>query len=623
MKQDQLEEEILHHEGLYREGNPEISDTDFDSLLKDLKENFPDSDLLKRGVIAPEPQTRKRKLPFPMFSLEKVKTIEELLKFFSSCPEYTEFVVTPKFDGISVCTTKTEGFTRGDGEFGQDITDHLGLMNIVSGHDPEISFGEAIMKKSVFNKKYADKYANPRNMVAGLLNRDTPTEVLADVDFIPYGSNENCNKLETIQKFNCPYVLMTSLDFSVGFFDALYAHFGIEYQIDGLVFDVNDHQLREELGRLENGNPRFAAAYKNPEWAKGATSKVRGVKIEVSKQGKLKPVISIEPVQVGGVTIDNVTGYNLKYVFDHNIAEGSVVEIVRSGDVIPKHIKTVSFTQNEVEKLADTLMECPSCGEPTSWDSTMTEIVCRNFKGCRGIHIARNLHFFTTIGFEEIGQPTIEKLYDAGLTDWGEIIQATKDEIVAINGIGESFYNSLQSQYSKIKKNGVSEAKWLHAVDASEGVFGEKTFQLIFDSIDLEHFRFCSLKEKRDLLLEINGVGEVTADIFIKVDSIFGYDRDPSVINSFALFPISYIKTPKVEQIGVRFANEKLCFTGCRPTKELELSIKQQGGEVVSGVSKNTTILVVKDLSDATLSSSKAKKAKELGIKILKLSDLC
>jgi len=158
----------------------------------------------------------------------------------------------------------------------------------------------------------------------------------------------------------------------------IYSEWSVDYQIDGLVIDIDNAQKRKELGREENMNPAYARAYKNPEWSGSAEVKVKRINWQVSKQGKLKPVIQVEPTEVDGVVISNVTGINAAYVFDNNIAEDSVIKIIRSGMVIPKHIETVSFEGYECKLLQDEMATCPCCDSQTKWDETMTELICSN-----------------------------------------------------------------------------------------------------------------------------------------------------------------------------------------------------------------------------------------------------
>ena len=632
-KLTEQEELIVHANKKYRDGDPIMTDEQYDLIVDKLKLEHPESELLKRGVIEDSKKiSRKESLPIPMFSLNKVKSVLELLQWIKKYNlENETFVLTSKYDGISLCVNEKENgvWTRGDGTVGQRSDFHFKKMGIEKNENSifNFSFGEAIMTKEKF-KKYSSEFANARNMVAGLFNRDVPEDSLRDVEYMRYGCDnltlfdkvEQLIELNKINKISVPFVEIKANELTESLLDGMYNKWSKDFNIDGIVVDVNDAKIREELGREENNNPKYARAYKNPKWSGSVIVNVKGVKWQVSKQGKLKPIIQIEPIKHGGVTISNVTGNNAKYIFDNNIACNSIIEITRSGEVIPKHLKTVSFVVREVEKLADEVTECPICGEPTKWDETFTEIVCVNEK-CEGRIISKMIHFFKTLEVEDFGEPSIRQLYKEGYNTTEKILNINKEELSNIQGWGETSASKLINQFYKLKNEGVSFAKLLAALDVFEGKIGEKVCQKIFDGMEdtdeLFH-KFVNLfvdYPSTESLLKIEGVAETTARIFQKGISYFDNFVETSVC-------INRIQTPKQETKGNKYEGWKICFTGVRPSKDQEKEIVANGGEIVSGVSKNTTHLCVKDLSEKTLNSSKAKKAKNLEIEIITFDNL-
>jgi DNA ligase (NAD+) len=563
-----------------------------------------------------------------MYSLNKCKSIRELQQWlkYSNVSDEDILIITPKFDGISLVVEGIVGdcWTRGDGEVGQKSNNHLACM-IGSGYTEQIiTFGEAIMSKENF-KKYSDKYANPRNLVAGLFNRGEPGSELKDVDYIRYGSDGNEDKinqigrLNLINKIECKYLILRAKEFfqhNSEFLEesltVLFNDWGKDYQIDGLVIDINSKDLRDKLGREENLNPKYARAYKNPKWSGTVEVKVTGVTWQVSKQGKMKPVIQIEPTAFGGVTISNVTGYNAAYIIDNHIAVDSVIEITRSGDVIPKHLNTISYDDFEMVVMMDKIATCPCCDGQTKWDETMTELICSN-SDCEEQKIMKLVHFFNTLEIEEFGEPSIRKFYGVGCTTVYKILNATKENILIIPGLGLSSANKLRTQFDRLYYTGILLAKLIDALDVMQGKVGEKTIQLILDNLPEERIQFghSSVSD----LIKINGIAEITATIYLE-----GIRRYAEVASEFInIIKVSHIQTPKAEVKGNKWEGAKICFTGVRPSKEQEKEIQEQGGEVVSGVSKNTTHLVVKDLGS---SSSKMEAAKKLGIQILTLNKL-
>jgi NAD-dependent DNA ligase len=593
------------------------SDEAYDRLVEELIEKFPDSELLKKGIVE-QKVSRKQALPIPMFSLNKAKTVEELKQWLklNNVSEDELLIITPKYDGISLVVNEfnNNAWTRGDGEFGQESKFHFNKLRGASCDFHTIhSFGEAIMSKENF-KKHKDQYANPRNMVAGLFNRDAIGIELQDVDYIRYGCNlENSSKNQQLDSLNdlntikVPYLRMNIYSLNKENLDTIYKEWSKDYQIDGLVIDINSVTLRSELGREENMNPKYARAYKNPEWSGSAEVRVTGITWQVSKQGKLKPVIQIEPTEVSGVVITNVTGYNAAYIFDNNIAEDSVIKIIRSGDVIPKHIETISFDDYELTLLQDEVTECPCCGEPTIWDETLTELVCANPE-CEDKLIAKLVHFFSTLEVEDFGEPSIRTFFLSGFKTVESILNMKQIDIIGIEGFGVKSSAKLLSQFGKLKR-GVPLAKLMHVYDLTEGKIGEKTIQMILDNISSENIPYILQRVTVEDLKKIDGVSDITANVFLE-----GYKQ---FVKMDRCIDISYFQSPKEEVLGDKFKDEKICFTGCRPSKEMEKKIQQEGGQVVSGVSKNTTMLVVKDKSETTLSSNKAANAKKLGIRIV------
>jgi DNA ligase (NAD+) len=602
----------------YRNGKPTISDKNFDYVKENFESRFPDDPYLKE--IGLKPSSRDEELPIKMFSLNKVKSIQELRKWMGNMVNLgvESFVITSKYDGISLLVNEINKFswTRGDGITGQRSHEHYkGTYNYKNINFSSINIftrGEALIKKEDFDEVFKNyDYKSARNTVAGLFNSDTISPLLKYV-FVQKYHLENTLfptkglMLDFLNKhFNqviIPYFVVEN-NISEDYINNIYEEFKKgDFEIDGLVIEVNS--TKHQKGSESNNNPKWARAIKFPHWNKPVRTEVKEVIMEVSKQGKLKPVIQIKPVEVNGATISNVTGYNASYIVDNNIHEGAQIEIVRSGDVIPKHISTVTFHDEAVFEWLDEYSTCPCCGEQTKWDETDTELVCTN-ENCDGIKLAKLEHFFNVLGVEYFGEKEIKKAYDLGLKTPKDFLTEPfmVDLMKDIEGWKEKSYKRFMDQWRNINSKGLPAAKWLHAFDFFEGKLGEKTAQLIIDNVpDLADY---SLEK----LIEIEGVQEITAKAFIN-----GLDKlDKSNLELF--INISSIKTPKVKTTGE--FTKSVCFTGFRD-KELESKVVSGGGKVVSGVSKNTDILVVKDV-DST--SSKMKKAQDIGIEILSKDD--
>lgn len=624
--QKELEEKIVEANRLYREGNPVMSDKEYDSMKESLGKYFPDSDILKKSIVEESVKgDRMEKLPFPMFSLEKVKMVDEIVRWVKDVWELSpndRVVITPKYDGISLLVDETTNdcWTRGDGTEGQNSRDHYRYVNHGNPMNKKgcFTFGEAIIPIGMFLKNVKPLgYKSARNAVAGAFNADDfNAQVLGNTAYIRYGimdsGKDKSMQLAELYNDYDPYATQYWVT-SAGVFDdnktaLTYLNDLFEsiknFKCDGLVIEVDNKTKREELGRLPNGNPRYAIAYKNPDWQERYTTKVQKIEWSISKDGRSKPVIVFDPVEFDGATVSRCTGYNAKYITDNHISPNAYIVVSRSGDVIPKHLETVSYSVELFREMCDGMMICPSCGNPLKWDETLTDIVCIN-PDCKEKKIKQITYFFATLETEEMQEATIRKFYEGGLDSVEKIVNASEKELSQIGGIGAKLSKKLRGQFDKYADNGVSFAKILTAYNVFGGVIGEKTCQMIFDSLSDEDIDtiFKEGKTPMESLLAVPGVAETTAKIFNNGIGIFFNIIEDSP------FPISYVKNNTV----LADNPESVCFTGFR-NKEWEERLSKEGHKVVSGVSKNTTILVTKDKES---SSSKVKKAKELSIPIL------
>lgn len=626
MHQKEIEEKIVEANRLYREGNPVMSDKEYDSMKESLEKYFPDSDILKKSIVEESVKgDRMEKLPYPMFSLEKVKTVDEIVRWAKDVwglSSNDRVVITPKYDGISLLVDETTNdcWTRGDGTEGQNSRRHYRYVNHGNPMNKKgcFTFGEAIVPIGMFLKNVKPLgYKSARNAVAGAFNADDfNAQVLGNTAYIRYGimDSDRDKSMQLAELYNDydPYATQYWVT-SAGVFDdektaLTYLNNLFEsiknFKCDGLVIEVDNKTKREELGRLPNGNPRYAIAYKNPDWQERYTTKVQKIEWSISKDGKAKPVIVFSPVKFDGATVSRCTGYNAKYITDNHISPNAYIVVSRSGDVIPKHLKTVSYSVELFREMCDGMMICPSCGEPLRWDANLTDLVCVN-PNCDEKAVKQLVYFFATLGTEEMQEATVRKLYKGGLLSVENIVNATEKELEKIEGIGKSLSKKLRKQFDSYVDDGVPFARILTAYNVFGGVIGEKTCQMIFNSLSKDQIDYMFENGEVPLkdLLSIDGIAETTAKAFNDGLKLFFYLCSGTPVS------ISFIQEETVENDNP----ESVCFTGFR-NKQWEERLVKEGHKVVSGVSKNTTILVTKDKES---SSSKVKKAKDLNIPIL------
>lgn len=606
---DNLVKQLQEYNAAYRAGDSIISDAEYDILVEQLEELDPTNPFLDTVGIQIVDKERERKLPIPMASMNKVKSIELLHDWarLKNIPLTTNVVLTPKFDGLSLCVDETndKATTRGDGQNGQASDEHYKLIrnhlkkDIVFSPFFAFTYGEVMMSKTAFNQKYAANFANPRNLVSGLINNKQATESLKDTAFIKYGAvlkpefkdkfvlkHEILNALNNCQEIQVPWIGTTIGDLTEEFLINTFKEWSTDYELDGIILEIDDLKLQEQLGRERSGNPCWARAFKSPQFEQSAITTVTGISWNISKQGYLKPTLHIEPVRLDGVTVSNVTGNNARFVKDMGLGVGAKIRVVRSGMVIPlvkeviepvefvmPNIQNIGWNENEVELV------------------TLTETNEQKFK--------QLVSFFEILGVENAGEGVFAQLWEAGYQSVKQILELKPSNMERLEGFGkrkaEIVYTAIQSKVKDVELS-----KLQHAT----GIFkmlGSKKLAL------LEQF---STKPTLQQVMDIEGFAEKSAQAYLD-----GYDKFFDFIKDL---PITISEKKETKKLSNELEGKSFCFTGVR-CKDLEPIIESKGGKITSGVSKNLTYLVAKDPGSG---SSKLVKAQELGVILLSVQEL-
>lgn len=644
-KATELLQTIRAHNEAYRIGKPIISDAEYDKEVAQLRELDPENDWFKHNEPAPTTKSRKVKLPIPMKSLNKVKSYRELTQWAKSLalPETAKLVVMPKYDGVSWLHDEilNKTYSRGgaDNE-GQDCTAHF----VKGGFDslqpdapihPDYTFGELVFSRHNWMSEMAGRisdstgepYKSPRNTVAGFINRDEAPEDIRFASFVRYGVDEQSlsqwtsfaelldflsiefnQYMNTPNGMKSPFCETTLQELTEDYLSGLFFAWQHEFYIDGLVIYIDDLNLWKVIGRQQTtGNPMYAIAYKHPDFTDSFETTVKGVDWKISKAGALKPVVNIEAVDTGDCTMENPTGYNGKYIFEHGIGKGAKISVTRSGGVIPKIINVIDEApvENMMEQ-RESLLYCPDCGKPTTWNDTQVEIICTN-PDCPGIRFAKIVHFYTTLDSEQMGEETLSKMFKAGYDTLRRMLDITFDELMLIEGFGESIANTIMATNKKIRE-GVELTKLMHSSDCFAGIGQVKAKNILMSLPEGDRFAITEgmvrTEEGFDLSPQFQSLPK-TMQSFLKGLTPF-YDFVAQ--NKLKILPME----EPTKATGSKYSGMKVCFTGVRD-KDLENIIVSGGGAIVNGVSKNTTHLIVADLNS---SSSKAVKAKALGIPI-------
>jgi len=599
----------------YRIGKPIISDSDYDKLVDQLFELDPENDFFSQIGHVVVDENRKSPVPIMMASMNKVKSIGELNDWLrlKAIKDSEECILTPKFDGLSLCVNElnSHAWTRGDGKIGQKSNDHYNLITnklndiiIPSKANPKklFTYGEVMMLKSTFEEKYSEEFENPRNLVAGLLNSKEISPFLKDCIYIKYGVQTDNNPfqsksdlikwLNSNQNVKVPFKTAKFSDLTEELFLDLFKQWSLNFEIDGIIVEVNDLNLQNKLGReRSSNNPVWARAFKSPSFEQSALTEILGISWNISKQGYLKPTLHVNPVRLDGVTVSNVTGNNAKFVRDMGIGVGSIVKVKRSGMVIPiiaEVIKKVEFRMPNI----------PNIG----WNENGVELITLSETDDQ--KLKQLIAFFSILETDNVSEGVIKQLWDAGYKTVKDILSLGTSELEKIDRFGKRkasiVYNAIQNSISNVDL-----AKLQHATGIFKGL-GSKKLQL------LSHF---TSKPSIDEILQIEGFAEKSAQSYLD-----GYD----IFNQFISdLPIS-IKNRSVE-VSVKEVStsnnlngKTFVFTGIR-RKDLEQIILDNGGKIGGSVSKTTSYLIMKEIGSG---SSKEKKAIEMGTHIMTVEDL-
>ena len=605
---EQLKEKIRLANEAYRIGEPIMSDKEYDILVEELSDMSPDDELL--SVIGHEvlDETRKTRLPIPMASMNKIKSLDEIKDWqrLKLIPNAVEIICTPKFDGLSLCVDEVigEAITRGDGVYGQRSTEHYRLIknHLDINNIFEYSYGEVIMPKQVFLDKYANDFANPRNLVAGLINSKSISESLRDCNYIKYGAiptsqfrNHFTTKQEILDKLNegqtskVSYHVCGILDLTEELLISLFKEWSQEYEIDGIILEVNNLVTQNSLGReTSSGNPVWARAFKHPSFEQSAETDVIGISWNISKQGLLKPILHINPVKLDGVTVSNVTGNNARFVKDSGLGIGAKVVVKRSGMVIPKIVdvvKTVDFVEPIIE------------GIEIGWNDAGIELITLTETDDQKLR--KNISFFEILEADSVGEGVITQLWDAGYKTIEQILNLTTSDLEGIDRFGKRKAKIVHDSIKKSIKD-VQLSKLQHATGIFPGLGSKKL-------ILLEHF---TEKPSIQQVMEIEGFAEISSKNYVD-----NYDKFLTFVKGL---PITIVEKVEVVSVSSDLVGKQFVFTGVR-RKDLEEDIVSRGGIIGGSVSKNTTHLVMKVKGSG---SSKEEKAISLGVEILTVEDL-
>ena len=631
-----------HRELYYNHSAPEISDAEFDGLWDELKRLDPDNAVLHEVGPEPLPGTVKVEHMFPMRSLDKGTSDEDIIHFVTqSTFGGKRYLAQPKLDGSALSLEYVAGnlhraATRGSGERGEDVTLNAKLVaNVPTRLNIAIDChvrGEVVMPLAVFEEKYRDVSPNPRNLCSGALRQkhgdgkaDASDLVFCayDVKF-PNQSPKAMNDSELLSWLQeagiepAPWEIFDSetpqkemIEYTTKWSAKRSSY---EFEIDGIVFKLDDLEQRENLGMTAH-HPRWALAWKFP--SQEAISVLLGVDWQTGRTGAVTPVARIAPQMVGGVTVENVTLHNVGEVERLGIKVGDKVKITRRGDVIPKiienlgqasqadldgrfHADGTQFSGDLTFQDIEIPNECPACSRYLVMEGAFLRCIALECDA----RTARALTYWCrTLEMDGIGEKLIEALLDNGLVESiADLYRLNHSQISNLERMGDkSAYNVLDEL---AKTRTLNLAKFLHALGIERiGPEVATTISQHFTSV--EKLLLWVDEGEIEELTTIDGIGEKVAAIFRD-----GISKRRGLINE--LSEIITI-TDEAESASGVFDGKSFCITGSlsRPRKEIALAIKNAGGKIVGSVSGNLSVLVAGEKA-----GSKLAKAESLNIEV-------
>ena len=632
-----------HRELYYNHSAPEISDSEFDALWDELKSLDPNNKILHEVGPEPLPGTVKVEHKFPMRSLDKGTNDDDIIHFVTQTTFGGErYLAQPKLDGSALSLEYVSGnlyraATRGSGERGEDVTINAKLIaNIPKRLNVPIDChvrGEVVMPLLIFEKKYKNISPNPRNLCSGALRQkhgDGKAQA-EDLIFQAYdvkfpnatpGFENDSELLEWLKNAGIEPAPWTVFNLKNPQ-NEMIKHTKIwsekrpkyEYEIDGIVFKLDNLNQRELLGMTAH-HPRWALAWKFP--SQEANSVLLDVDWQTGRTGVVTPVGRIAPQMVGGVTVENVTLHNVGELQRLGLKVGDKVLITRRGDVIPKIIENLGQAKNEDiqnRNHADgTLFEgklvyreiqipndCPSCSRELTIDGAFlrcTSLEC-------SARTARALTYWCrSLEMDGIGEKLIDSLLESKFIETiADLYKLTHSQISSLERMGDKSAKNVIQELEKTRKLPLS--KFLHAL-GMERIGPEVATVISQHFVKIDKLLTWAKNGDNSELTNIDGIGEKVAEILRN-----GIIKRLELINE--LSEIIEIIDQEEHEVGI-FEGKSFCITGSlsKPRKEISLSIKNVGGKVVSSVSSKLDYLIAGDSA-----GSKLKKAKELGVTII------
>jgi DNA ligase (NAD+) len=615
-----LEIIIEHHNDLYwKQDRPEISDEEYDKLVLRLKERAPDSPVLNE--LTPESTYGQDVVhEIPMLSMDKAYSVQEVQKWAKGTGGKL-FVASAKLDGCSCSLVYENGIlvqasTRGKGTVGEDCTENAKtIQNIpktISFKDRLEVRGEVIMPLSVF-EDFKDESSNPRNLTAGSLKQKDPKET-AERRLIFLAHNVLYSDLESeARKFEFLYnqgfqivpctVDVPSADFEIVYNSFLANREEYDFEIDGVIFTVENVFIQERLG-FTSHHPKFSIAWKIA--GEFGTTVLRDIKWQIARTGVVTPVAEVDPVLLSGASVTRATIHHAGFIRSMGLSKGAVVEMSRRGMVIPQieRVVTPGTEPFEIPSEVD--------GEKVFLDGDFLRLVNPNESNL--VMIGRMRHLVRVLEIEELGEKTLTQLFDSGtISSPEDVFSLTKESIMA--GMERSGERSAEKIMANIDaKRQIPLNLFLQSLGIAE--LGNKVSEVLVDKYkDLS--QILSLTEAE--LMEIEGIGPSISQAVVS-----GLRDSRAFIESYLGKNITVVVPKEKETIMGALNGKSFLFTGTLESmgrKEAQAIVSVKGGINASSVNKDLDFLVLGGEERGSSKQVKAEKLSSQGFKIRIISE--
>ena len=628
----------------YVEDNPQISDTEYDTLYKQLEkleekypeyilENSPTQRVGDKILDEFEKITHK----VPMLSLSNTFSTEDLRDFDTRVSKLVpgqdvEYICELKIDGLAISIKYENGklvsaATRGDGSVGEDVTENIktifSIPKVLKDHRTFEVRGEVYLPRKSFELLNAERegnnevlFANPRNAAAGSLrqldSKITAKRRLSAFIYSIVGDDSIVsqeNALNTASEYNLPvnpnFKLCKNIDEVIDYINYWTEHKkNLSYDIDGIVIKVNSYSTQEEVGYTQK-SPRWATAYKFPE--EELATKLLDVELSVGRTGIITPVAILDPIVISGSTVSKASLHNKDIIDELDIHIGDMVVVKKAGEIIPKVVRVIKELRSTDSDKYIMPEICPSCGQQTYTKENDPFTRCKN-PDCPDQNIRRIIHFASrdALNIEGLGDKVVTTLYEKGIIAHTiDLFSLEREKLISLDRMGEKSVDNLLNAIENSKQNS------LDKVIFALGILnvGKKAGKILAEKyLNLTNL----VNAKLDELVNLDDVGQITAE------SILDYLSDENNIK----FINDLIKVGMNPQYEVREVNTDNIFAGKTVVltgKLVELTrneakeyLEKYGAKVTGSVTSKTDLVIAGEKA-----GSKLAKAEQLGIRVI------